>query len=649
MVGIAGGASHSLALEAGGTVVAWGFAPYGQTNLPPGLTNAVEIAAGESYSMVLRADTTLVAWGSDLNGQTNVPVSATNVVQIGAGYYHGLAVVARGPVVWSNAVMAIALAPGGGTHLGVAVASPGGFRAQWLLDGSPLAGATGTNLVITDFDLGAAGVYSVQIQNQAGAVTRTVAVLRLTNSPVVELDGIDVGGGVVTRVSSTQVSMSSALGPAASLYYTLDGSEPDFTATAYTGPFTLTNSAMLRAIAYNPAYSDWAESAPINLQVWPIYPLDAGTPGGGTVSATPFPYTSNLYLSNSVVTLTATPSNGWSFMGWSGAGLDGTQTNVASVLMSGLAQVQAVFGTSLNLFTNGQGQILADPPVGPYAYGSTVQLTALPEPGYYFFGWAGAVTGSEDPVWVQTTDATGITALFGVLKTNEVALTVLAGDGGQVAVSPGQTVFTNGDTVILTAVPGTNYLFAGWGGDASGTQNPLVLQLDQSEQITATFTFEPSTNPPSITQQPSSATLSLGSSALLAVQVSGEPPFSYQWRLNGSPLAGQTSPQLLLTRAGNAQAGLYDVVVTNPAGTVTSAGALIGLLELELSPATDGPLPLLILDAAPGSSYRLEFTDDPLAPNWQLLTLAAVQASPFFFIDEPATNHVQRFYRAVPQ
>ena len=57
--------------------------------------------------------------------------------------------------------------------------------------------------------------------------------------------------------------MSSTFGPSAHIYYTLDGSQPDFTAPPYSGAFTLTNSATIRAIAYNSAYTDWAEAAPI--------------------------------------------------------------------------------------------------------------------------------------------------------------------------------------------------------------------------------------------------------------------------------------------------------------------------------------------------------------------------------------------------
>jgi hypothetical protein len=60
---LAGGGGHSLALRPDGTVVAWGWNDDGQTNMPAGLKDVVQVAAGEKHSLALRADGTLVAWG----------------------------------------------------------------------------------------------------------------------------------------------------------------------------------------------------------------------------------------------------------------------------------------------------------------------------------------------------------------------------------------------------------------------------------------------------------------------------------------------------------------------------------------------------------------------------------------------------------
>jgi trimeric autotransporter adhesin len=597
---IAAGYAHNLALKRNGTVVAWGDNYFGEATVPPGLSNVMAIAAGGWHSLAVQSNGTVVAWGDNADGQSTVPSVLTNVVAIAAGGYHSLALqrngmvaawgdnadgeaavslglsnvmaiaaggqhslaITTGPAILSAPPPAISLVAGARTNLSVTVWPGSPFTYQWSFDGQLMTNATGASLVISNFVFTNAGIYAVAVSNQYAYGT-ALTVLRLTNSPVVLVDGVDVGGGAVMRVDLTQITMSSTFGPNAGIYYTLDGSKPDFTATPYSGSFTLTNSATIRAIAYNLAYTDSAEAAPIYLQVSPTYPLSVATTDGGSVSVSPAPYaTGSLYISNTLVTLTATPSNGWLFVGWTGdisttdtvatvvmdqpravqalfriwptyalsAGTAGggsvsvspapnapanlyfsntivtltatpssgwsfvgwtgdsvSTNNVTTIVMDQPRAVQALFGTSLNLFTNGNGQVLLNPPTGPYLFGSTVQLTAQPSAGSYFFGWSGAVSGFASPLQFTVTDASGITALFGVLRTNQVLLTVLPGANGTVEINPARSVYTIGDTVTFTAVPASDYAFTRWGGDASGTSNPLVLSLTANTLITVSF------------------------------------------------------------------------------------------------------------------------------------------------------------------
>ena len=156
--------------------------------------------------------------------------------------------------------------------------------------------------------------------------------------------------------------------------------------------------------------------------VFQRFPLVARTRGGGTISVSPaLPNGSNVYAGMTTITLTATPHQGWSFIRWTG---DSTDTTAATkVLMDQPRNVEAVFGASLNLFTNGSGEVLVDPPTGPYPFGSTVQLTPQPSPGYEFFGWANAASGKANPLNFIVTTVPNITALFAVPKLNQAALT----------------------------------------------------------------------------------------------------------------------------------------------------------------------------------------------------------------------------------
>jgi uncharacterized repeat protein (TIGR03803 family) len=84
---------------------------------------------------------------------------------------------------------------------------------------------------------------------------------------------------------------------------------------------------------------------------------------------------------------------------------------------------------------------------------------------------------------------------------------------------------------------------------------------------------------PQITAQPTNLLAFLGANAVFSVSATGTPPLSYQWHINGTNLtdsgsvAGSTTPTLALTNVSWANAGAYSIVVSNPAGSVTSASA----------------------------------------------------------------------------
>jgi len=135
---VAGGSTHSLALNNSGTVMGWGdkinLHIYGETVPPSGLSNAVAIAAGGALSLALQGNGKVVGWGKQaavpagltngvaiaasmsnvmaLTSDGNVvswgvvplpPVSVTNVVAIGAGNRHSLALIGDGTVVgWGD-------------------------------------------------------------------------------------------------------------------------------------------------------------------------------------------------------------------------------------------------------------------------------------------------------------------------------------------------------------------------------------------------------------------------------------------------------------------------------------------------------------------------------------------------------------------
>ncbi|RMF79844.1 MAG: hypothetical protein D6744_08785, partial [Planctomycetota bacterium] len=80
--------------------------------------------------------------------------------------------------------------------------------------------------------------------------------------------------------------------------------------------------------------------------------------------------------------------------------------------------------------------------------------------------------------------------------------------------------------------------------------------------------------PPTITAHPSGADLCAGSDYTLTV-VAGGRVTGYQWRHDGVDLPGETASSLSLTNVGSADAGSYDVVVSNECHQVTSNAAVV--------------------------------------------------------------------------
>src|SRR5262249_20622054 len=119
---LGGGAYHSLAVLADGSVRSWGGNSIGQLGngteadsstptVVSGLTNVQAVVGGFYHSLALRTDGTVWAWGADAYGQlgdgltgthrdTAAPIPGlTGVTSISAGYGHSLAALADGSVM----------------------------------------------------------------------------------------------------------------------------------------------------------------------------------------------------------------------------------------------------------------------------------------------------------------------------------------------------------------------------------------------------------------------------------------------------------------------------------------------------------------------------------------------------------------------
>lgn len=207
-----------------------------------------------------------------------------------------------------------------------------------------------------------------------------------------------------------------------------------------------------------------------------------------------------------------------------------------------------------------------------------------------------------------------------------------------ITTQPASSTVTAGQSANFSiATTGTAPLTYQWqkngaaiSGAASATYStPVTSTADNGERFTAvvsnsagtvtssaaTLTVKAPVVVPSITSQPLAQSVTAGQSASFFVASTGTAPLTYQWNRNGSAISGATlssyATGLTTTSDNGAQ---FSVVVTNPAGSVTSSSAL-----LTVKPAAPAPGCLLSsgswvnspLTQAQSGSFRIVFDATP--------------------------------------
>lgn len=218
------------------------------------------------------------------------------------------------------------------------------------------------------------------------------------------------------------------------------------------------------------------------------YTLTVDQIGEGSVTQNP---EGTVFNDGDTVQLTATPADGWKFDGWFGD-VSSTQLTI-EITMDADKSVTAQFSElppdqrtlNVNLDPVAGGSVTLDPPGGVYAVDTTVTLTAEAAPSWHFTGWSGDVTGNSPSVQIVMNTNKTVTAHFEQITT--YALTVDVDGPGTVELDPPWGIYPQGTEVTLTAEPVQDWAFGGWGGDLTGTTNPITLTMDSDKTVTATF------------------------------------------------------------------------------------------------------------------------------------------------------------------
>lgn len=186
-----------------------------------------------------------------------------------------------------------------------------------------------------------------------------------------------------------------------------------------------------------------------------------------------------------------------------------------------------------------------------------------------------------------------------------------------------------------TAIPGANAPLLKLAGVALADDGALfsvrvtnaVGSVDSPAAALRVSATVPATAAPTIVTQPAAVAVSAGNVATFAVGVNGAGPISFQWRKDGSAIAGATAAAYTLPAVAAGDAGNYSVVVSNAAGSVTSQAATLAIAPATVVTVPAPPqAPTLLAQpasvvAAPGLSATLAVSvqgSGPLAFQWFL-------------------------------
>lgn len=115
------------------------------------------------------------------------------------------------------------------------------------------------------------------------------------------------------------------------------------------------------------------------------------------------------------------------------------------------------------------------PAGGAYSEGMELTLTAKGKPGYRFTHWSDGL-GSDPTITVTMNADKTITANYEPVDIHTITVSA---ENGTVEQDNPEGLYSEGETVTLTAVPRYGYKFTGWGGDVSGSEASIEVKMDE--------------------------------------------------------------------------------------------------------------------------------------------------------------------------
>lgn len=566
--------------------------------LCPGSSQVLTATGGSSYQ-----------WMHDgviIQGATGASYTAT-----GAGNYTVLLSANGCTAPASNtAVIAVTAAPSGsitpasGTICegsSQLLTANGGSSYQWQKEGVAIGGATGPTYGATT-----SGTYSVLItNNNCTALASNTATITVTPLPT----------GTLSPASSTICpgGMQTLTATGGSSYqWSRDG----VVITGATAPtYTATEGGTYAVVIYNGTCSGPASNAAV---------VSVVASPSGTIT----PSAANLCAGASQV-LTATGGNTYQWQndgivinGATGASYTATEAGTYTVLLgNNTCSAPASNAVVITVTPLPSGSIT--PSSASICAGGSQVLSTNGGTAYQWMLNGSAIPGAVSASYTATIGGTYTVMIHngGCSAPASNSATIISSTAPSGTVSPSSATICTGGSQVLTATGGTAYQWtlngspiagatsATYTVSAAGTYGVLLTNGSCSGPASNTAVVTMGSAPAG-SISPASATTCAGASQIFTV-TGGT---SYQWRLNGNPIAGATSATYMATMAGTYSVMLYNGSCSAPASneaTLTVNPLPSGNISPLTSTICNGGSQ--VLTATGGSSYQWMFNGTPVS------------------------------------
>lgn len=491
---------------------------------------------------------------------------------------------------------------GHGVQFSVTVAGSAPFSYQWKKNGQDVVGATGAIFEIEFTQETDAGNYSVVVSNLADTVTSTsvsLTVTSATTAPAVSAASSVGNNGFTANWTAVEgatnylldVSNSSTfatfvpgyqdfsvgdvqqraitgLTSATAYYYRVRAVGPNGT-SASSSTITVTTSGPVTT-SIDSSLLTWyqtrtADTVTLNTTAKTVTFTEGQTSASSYV--THLPSAVNLAVGQTMtVTITfETGANAKSVTNALRFGL--FNSNATRITASANTETNAVFNDDTGYvasynFDTGVGTLYSRIPGG-----TNSTLMGSTAAGLYLSASASLLSGTPAPISSSSAYTLTLT-----LARQQSAMTFTARLNG------GNTVdylLSGTDTATPSLATASFDQFAL--RIAGGTNSIDNLKLT-GLQFAVEETSVPN-QPPVITLQPQTQTVSVGAAVTLSVSATGTTPFTYQWRKNEQAINNANSATYSIPSAATTDSGSYDVLVTNSLGTTPSSVATLTVTQ----------------------------------------------------------------------